>query len=127
MNDVLIVDDDAGVRQFLKAALSRQGLAFRVAISGARALEAASDAWPAVILLDLGLPDLDGWAVWDRLHAAANGRPLRVLLLSGETGPEIEAEVRARNGLGVLRKPVRPDQLAARLAPIFKEIQRPSP
>ncbi len=126
MSDILIVDDDAGVRQFLKAALGRQGLAFRVAINGARALDAVTDAWPAVVLLDLGLPDLDGWAVWDRLQATAEGRPLRVLLLSGDTGPAIDAEVRARGGLGVLRKPVRPDQLAARLAPFFKEVQRPS-
>lgn len=126
MSDILIVDDDAGVRQFLKSALSRQGLAFRVAINGARALDAAADAWPAVVLLDLGLPDLDGWLVWDRLQAAADGRPLRVLLLSGDTGPEIDAGVRARGGFGVLRKPVRPDQLAARLAPILKEVQRPS-
>lgn len=53
MSDILIVDDDAGVRQFLKAALSRQGLVFRVAINGARALDAVADAWPAVVLLDL--------------------------------------------------------------------------
>lgn len=126
MNDILIVDDDAGVRQFLKAVLSRQGLAFRVAINGARAIDAVVDAWPAVVLLDLGLPDLDGWVVWDRLQAVAGDRPLRVLLLSGDTGSQIEAEVRARGGFGVLRKPVRPDQLAARLAPILKEVQRPS-
>jgi DNA-binding response OmpR family regulator len=126
VNDVLIVDDDAGARQFLKAALTRQGLAFRVAINGARALEAAAADWPAVVLLDLGLPDADGWVVWDRLTAAAAGRPLRVVLLSGDTGPEIEAGVRARGGLGVLRKPIRPDQLAARLAPIFKEDERPA-
>ncbi len=124
MNDVLIVDDDAGVRQFLKTALGRQGRAFRVAVNGARALEAANADWPCVVLLDLGLPDADGWAVWDRLAALADGRPLRVVLLSGDTGSAIEGEARARGGLGVLRKPVRPDQLAARLDPIFKEATR---
>lgn len=124
MADVLVVDDDAGVRQFLKAALTKLGLPFRVAVNGARALEATAADWPAVVLLDLGLPDADGWAVWDRLIAAAAGRPLRVWLLSGETGSFVEAGVRARGGLGVLRKPVRPDQLAAALNPIFKEDTR---
>lgn len=124
MNDVLIVDDDAGVRQFLKVALTRQKRPFRVAVNGARALEAAEADWPCVVLLDLGLPDSDGWAVWDRLAEVAAGRPLRVVLLSGDLGAAVDAEARARGGLGVLRKPIRPDQLAARLDPIFKEAAR---
>ena len=124
MNDVLVVDDDAGVRQFLKAALARYRLPFRVAVNGARALEAAVAAWPTVVLLDLGLPDADGWAVWDRLSAVAAGRALRVVLLSGESGPAVEANVRARGGLGVLRKPIRPDRLAALLLPHFEEDAR---
>lgn len=124
MPDVLIVDDDAGVRQFLKAALARLGLPFRVAVNGARALEAARAEWPKVVLLDLGLPDADGWGVWDQLRREADGRPLRVVVLSGDAGSDIDSGVRARDGLGVLRKPVRPDQLAAQLSPIFTEAAR---
>ncbi|HRF46249.1 MAG TPA: response regulator [Anaerolineales bacterium] len=124
MPDVLIVDDDAGVRQFLKAALARLGLPFRVAVNGARALEAARAKWPTVVLLDLGLPDADGWGVWDQLRREADGRPLRVVVLSGDAGSDIDSGVRARDGLGVLRKPVRPDQLAAQLSPIFTEAAR---
>ncbi|HRE29401.1 MAG TPA: response regulator, partial [Anaerolineales bacterium] len=97
---------------------------FRVAVNGARALEAARAKWPTVVLLDLGLPDADGWGVWDQLRREADGRPLRVVVLSGDAGSDIDSGVRARDGLGVLRKPVRPDQLAAQLSPIFTEAAR---
>lgn len=85
MYDVLIVDDEAGVRRALRRALESAGLACRVAASGRQALARVAEAWPAVVLLDLTLAGtLDGWATWAALASAGAGRALRVVVLTGD-------------------------------------------
>jgi two-component system KDP operon response regulator KdpE len=60
---VLIVDDEPAVRRFLRNSLSPRGYRITEANSGAEAIKFATDHRPDLILLDLGLPDLDGIAV----------------------------------------------------------------
>jgi CheY-like chemotaxis protein len=110
--DVLLVEDDPGVRMFVKLALKKAGIPYRVAVHGGQALALAAEAWPGVVLLDLSLPGgLDGWAVWDRMRDQADTRSLKVYVLSGDIDPALEEEVRQRGGVGVLRKPVHPETL----------------
>lgn len=110
--DVLLVEDDPGVRTFVKIALKKARIPYRVAVHGGQALALAAETWPGVVVLDLSLPGgLDGWAVWDRMQDQAGTRALNVYVLSGDVDPALEEEVRRRGGLGVLRKPVHPDTL----------------
>lgn len=60
---VLVVDDEPQIRRFMRPSLTAQGYEMIEAASGAEALARAGDAAPQVILLDLGLPDMDGIAV----------------------------------------------------------------
>jgi CheY-like chemotaxis protein len=62
MGDVLVVEDDAGTRDLLQTILEEAGYAVRTAHDGAEALERIREAPPAVILLDLFMPVLNGWA-----------------------------------------------------------------
>jgi DNA-binding NarL/FixJ family response regulator len=81
---VLIVDDHSGFRAAARALLQSEG--FEVvgeAADGASALEAARHARPRVVLLDVQLPDLDGFAVCERLLAEAD--PPLVVLTSTRT------------------------------------------
>jgi CheY-like chemotaxis protein len=74
MPRVLIVDDHAGFRQRARALLEAQG--FEVvgeAASGAEALEAAAELQPELVLLDVQLPDLDGFEVARRLRSSGAG------------------------------------------------------
>jgi CheY-like chemotaxis protein len=85
MPDVLIVDDDAGVRRALRRALESAGLTCRVAASGRQALARVAEAWPDLVVLDLTLAGaLDGWATWATLARARAGRALRVVVLTGD-------------------------------------------
>lgn len=59
-NKILIVEDDVGIRRFLKAALNANGYDVIETATGALALEIISSHCPDLILLDLGLPDMDG-------------------------------------------------------------------
>jgi two-component system KDP operon response regulator KdpE len=65
---VLVVDDERAIRRYLHAALSAQGMIVFEASTGGEALNAAAVDRPDVVILDLGLPDLDGLEVTRRLR-----------------------------------------------------------
>jgi two-component system KDP operon response regulator KdpE len=65
---ILVVDDEKAIRRFLRGALAGYGYEIVEAATGQEALQAAADRHPAVIILDLGLPDMDGLEVTRRLR-----------------------------------------------------------
>jgi len=65
---VLVVDDENSIRRYLRAALSAQGFTVYEAASGVEALSAVLSNRPDIIVLDLGLPDIDGIEVTRRLR-----------------------------------------------------------
>ena len=65
---ILVVDDEAPIRRYLRAALSAQGFTVYEAANGQEALNAVISNRPDIIILDLGLPDIDGIEVTRRLR-----------------------------------------------------------
>src|SRR6266498_1100180 len=65
---VLVVDDESSIRRYLRAALSAQGFTIFEAVGGEDAINAVLANRPDIIILDLGLPDLDGIEVTRRLR-----------------------------------------------------------
>jgi two-component system, OmpR family, KDP operon response regulator KdpE len=76
---ILIVDDEPAIRRFLKASLETQGFQIVAAENGAQALSAAAQLKPDLMILDLGLPDLDGIEVIRQVRA---GGALPIIVLS---------------------------------------------
>jgi signal transduction histidine kinase/DNA-binding response OmpR family regulator len=87
---VLVVDDDAGVRSLVRATLRGDGLRLREAGDGAEALAAIDAERPDAIVLDLAMPELDGFAVLDRLrmHPETSSIPVVVLTARQLTAAE---------------------------------------
>jgi len=90
---VLIVDDHGGFRESARALLEAEGFAVvGCAADGASALAAVQRLRPQVVLLDIQLPDLDGFAVAERLAAVPD--PPRVVLISSRDaaayGPRLD-------------------------------------
>jgi DNA-binding response OmpR family regulator len=79
---VLIVEDEPDLRLLVAHNLREAGFAVRAVGTGAEALEAASSTVPAVVILDLGLPDLDGVEVCRRLRAEPALADLAVMMLT---------------------------------------------
>lgn len=79
---VLVIDDDAEIVSFLDAALAEEDYRM-VAATGEAALTAARDLTPAVILLDLYMPQMDGVEVRRRLRADPRTRAISVVIMSG--------------------------------------------
>jgi len=114
MHDLLVVEDELSVREFIRATLKRAQIPFRMAAGGTQALALARASWPGAVLLDLTLPGrLDGWQVWDALSQMAEGRSLPVVLFTADD-LEIAQRTRVeREACGVLQKPVSSTQLVA--------------
>ena len=87
---VLVVDDEPGIVRALTAALSARGHAVVVATSGREALREAAARSPAVVILDLGLPDIDGVEVCRRIRSWTDV-PIIVLTAEGAESRKVEA------------------------------------
>ena len=87
---VLVVDDDPPIRRFLKAGLENEGYTFVEAANGRDAIAQAATRAPDVVLLDLGLPDIDGLEVVRRIREWST-MPIIVLTARGQEGDKIRA------------------------------------
>jgi DNA-binding response OmpR family regulator len=110
---VLVVDDDEVIRQLIAVHLRVAGFAAHLAPDGAAALEHARCCQPEVVILDAGMPGLDGWAVAARLRADPAAALVRaIVLVPGGTPAWADAESRA--GVDAcLAKPFDPAELIA--------------
>jgi two-component system KDP operon response regulator KdpE len=88
---VLVVDDEPAILRFLRPALSAQGYIVTEAADGASALAIARRGAIDLIVLDLGLPDLDGLEVIRRLRAAGSAVPIIVLSSRSDEGGKVSA------------------------------------
>jgi DNA-binding response OmpR family regulator len=107
---VLVVEDDDDIRSLLVHVLESAGHEPTAAGTGEQAVRLAAARRPDVVLLDLGLPDKDGWAVARRL----DGTPVVVLSVSDEDAPD-DVEVAAR-----LTKPFRARDVQAAIARVTR-------
>jgi two-component system KDP operon response regulator KdpE len=87
---VLVVDDEPQIRRFLKTSLTAHGYEVIEAGSGGEALRQATTVEADVIVLDLGLPDMDGTVVIQRLREWSNV-PIVVLSIRGDEGAKVQA------------------------------------
>ena len=85
---VLVVDDHPDAVESMASVLQLQGHEVRVAQNGLAALETAHTFRPSVVLLDIGLPDMDGYAIARRLRAAPETHACVLVALTGYGQPE---------------------------------------
>jgi CheY-like chemotaxis protein/anti-sigma regulatory factor (Ser/Thr protein kinase) len=109
---ILVVDDNEDVAITLNSLLQTLGHETRMAHDGAAALTAAEEFRPDVVLLDIGMPGMDGYEVARRLRATKRGRRLRIIAVTG-WGQEADRRKAREAGFDVhLVKPVEPTDLA---------------
>jgi signal transduction histidine kinase/CheY-like chemotaxis protein len=113
---IMIVDDNADAAHTLSLFLEARGHKVRVAFNGHSALEMASQDPPRVLLLDIGLPDIDGHDLARSLRALPRTAGAVFIALTGYGQPEDRERSRAAGFDHHLTKPVDADQLAALLA-----------
>ncbi|HKN39738.1 MAG TPA: response regulator, partial [Acidimicrobiia bacterium] len=80
---VLVVEDEPDVAELIRYNLTREGYEVVVASNGADALKTARELLPAVILLDIMVPQLNGWEVCRRLKQEADTSAIPVIMVTG--------------------------------------------
>jgi DNA-binding response OmpR family regulator len=108
---VLIVDDNRDAADSLAMLLALDGHDVQVAYAGKDALEAVRDFRPSVVVLDLGLPDLNGFEVARRLRREVDRDRLRLIALTGWGQADDRRRTLEAGFDHHLTKPVDPDQL----------------
>ena len=91
---VLVIDDDAGVRQLLKTALENQGTSVEAVGDGGAGLSWAGDHHPGLILLDMNLPGIDGFTILRSLKESQATTDIPVIAMTGSS--DLNTTARAR-------------------------------
>jgi excisionase family DNA binding protein len=118
---VLVVDDDPSVRQVVRANLEAEGYAVREAGSADEGLAALEEEPPDLLLLDVMMPEVDGWEMLRRVQERFGVGAVPVLVFSGTVEERAVADAAARGARGFLGKPFDLQQLidqAKQIAPV---------
>lgn len=111
---VLVVEDDTTIQALLTAVLGADCEIY-AAKSGEAALNLAAEHLPDLVLLDIGLPDMDGREVCRQLKAHPRLEQVPVIFLTGRTSGEDEIEGLQAGGIDYITKPINPAVLKARV------------
>ena len=120
---VLVVEDEPDVAELIRYNLAREGYDVRVATNGTEAVREARDHHPALVLLDIMVPQLNGWEVCRRLKQSAETRAIPVIMVTGrvEEGDKVLGfEMGADD---YVTKPFSPRELVARVRAVLRRGQ----
>ena len=108
---VLIVDDDERVREYVRVNLEMEGYSVREAGSAEEGLQQLEEVSPDLILLDVMMPEVDGWEMLRRVQERHGVGAIPVVMFSGKVDESAAEEASARGAQGFLGKPFDPQQL----------------
>jgi len=122
---VLVVDDEASIRALLAATLRLTGFEVRVAEGGREALAAVAEYDPDLVILDVMMPDVDGFEVAQRLRSA--GRPVPVLFLTARDSVEDRISGLTVGGDDYVAKPFSLEEVVLRIRAILRRSRGENP
>jgi DNA-binding response OmpR family regulator len=114
---ILLVDDDLTLLSVLARRLSREGMDVRTAPSGNAALAALERAWPALLVVDLMMPGMDGFELCRRVKRIAD---LPIIVLSSVDASESKVRALQSYAEDYITKPFDPDELVARIGRVLR-------
>lgn len=118
---VLVVEDEAPIRRFLKAALEAEGFKLLEATAGVQAIAMAASHNPDLILLDLGLPDIDGLEVIKRIREWSQ-TPIIVISARGKDTEKVDGLNAGADDY--LSKPFSVEELVARMRVAIRHLSQ---
>lgn len=118
---ILVVDDEEGIVEFIDMSLARENFSVIKAFNGKEALDAVKDKAPDLVLLDIGLPDIDGFEVCRRIRETSE-LPIIMVTARGDDEDKIV-------GLGLgsddyVVKPFNPKELVARIKRMLERARK---
>jgi DNA-binding response OmpR family regulator len=127
MTKILVVDDEAHIRQLVSMYLTKEGFTVETAADGRAALSRVNAVKPDLLVLDLMLPELDGWTVCRELRRSPLTESLPIIMLTARDdlidrilGLELGAD-------DYVTKPFNPRELVARVRAVLRRTVRTGP
>jgi DNA-binding response OmpR family regulator len=114
----MVVDDDAFVRQIIRAKLSSKGLEVIEAANGQDALKKAETEKPCLIVLDIMMPGMNGFDVCERLRANPQTVNVPILFLTSRGDQEDRERAMRLGALDFFMKPFSPQKLSEKILEI---------
>ena len=124
MTRVLVVDDDPSLVRTLQINLRARGYEVLIARDGRTALQVAAEETPDILVLDLGLPDLDGISV---LHRLRTFTAVPVVVLSARHSSDDKVEALDLGADDYVTKPFGVEELMARIRAALRHVPTDSP
>jgi pilus assembly protein CpaE len=122
---ILIVDDDLESLKLIGLMLQRRGYQIIAAQGGAQALNKAEIEQPSLIILDVMMPDMDGYEVTRRLRANAKTAPIPIIMFTAKTLVGDKVAGFQAGADDYLTKPIHPAELASRVEAVLLRSSRP--
>ena len=116
---ILLVDDDVSIQRAVGPLLRSRGYEVEVVGTGAGALKLVAEHPPDLVVLDLGLPDLEGTEVCRRMRA---GSPVQIIVLSARGGEADKVSVLDLGADDYVTKPFSPEELLARIRVAIRRV-----
>ncbi|HEY2355743.1 MAG TPA: response regulator [Gaiellaceae bacterium] len=121
---ILIVDDESSIRTICRVNLETDGMAVAEAVDGRDALAAIGRQQPELVLLDVMMPDVDGWEVAAQLAADPDTQDIPVVFLSARAAREDKARAQSLGAVGYIVKPFDPVGLGVAVREVLDRVRR---
>ncbi|MGB2875160.1 MAG: response regulator [Gaiellaceae bacterium] len=108
---VLIVDDDPRLREYIRVNLEMEGYSVREAGSAEEGLAVLEESTPDLVLLDVMMPEVDGWEMLRRVQERHGVGTIPVIMFSGKVDEQEASEAAQRGAQAFIGKPFNPQQL----------------
>jgi DNA-binding response OmpR family regulator len=120
---ILVVDDDAITRMLVKLLLEREQFEVLEAANGRDGVEIATRERPDLVIVDLNMPETDGYQAIAALRRDLSLATLPIVVLTSEDGPGIERRVLQLGADDYMLKPFDPDVMLSRVHAVFRRMK----
>ena len=122
MSTALVIEDNANNLELITFILHQHGHSTRVALSGTDGVAEALGSRPDFILLDIQLPDIDGFEVARRIRAGETGAPAPIIAVTSYAMAGDRERVLAAGCNGYIEKPIDPMRVMAQIEAVLKDL-----
>jgi two-component system phosphate regulon response regulator PhoB len=117
---ILVIDDEPDIREFAARVLELEGYNAIEAADGTEGLSLAREHRPALVLLDLRLPDIDGWAVLEEIKSDAELSATPVIVFTAFAAGTVRDTAISKGAAGYLVKPLSSASLREEVARVLR-------